>query len=121
MSHKEIASEFLRLAASGKVDEAYVKYVSTDFIHHNQYFKGDRDSLMKGMKDAAISAPNKSFHIKHIYEDLDRVITHSLVDVQGGMKIAVVHIFKMAGNKIVEMWDIGQQIMADSPNENGLF
>lgn len=121
MNQKEIATEFLRLAASGNVEEAYSNFIAIDFIHHNQYFKGDRDSLMKGMMEASIHSPNKTFITKYIYEDLDRVITHSLVEVQGGVKIAVVHIFKIAENKIVEMWDIGQQIIPDGPNENGLF
>lgn len=34
---------------------------------------------------------------------------------------AVVHIFRFQDNKIVELWDIGQPIPEDSPNENGMF
>jgi predicted SnoaL-like aldol condensation-catalyzing enzyme len=34
---------------------------------------------------------------------------------------AVVHIFRFAGNHIVEMWDLGQQIPDNMPNENGMF
>ena len=45
-SNKEFATGFLKLAAAGKVDEAYQKYVADDFKHHNQFFKGDRLSLL---------------------------------------------------------------------------
>jgi predicted SnoaL-like aldol condensation-catalyzing enzyme len=48
------------------------------------------------------------------------VITHSLV-VKQNMEIAVVHIFRFSGDKIVELWDLGQPIEKNSPNENGLF
>ena len=59
MSHREIAVSFLKLAASGKVREAYSKYVSPNLQHHNPYFRGDRESLMIGMEENATKNPNK--------------------------------------------------------------
>jgi|SRR4051812_37240722 predicted SnoaL-like aldol condensation-catalyzing enzyme len=120
MSKKEIAIAFLKAAASGDVRNAYDNYVAADFIHHNQYFKGDRKSLMLAMEEASKVSPNKSFEVKHCYEDGDVVITHSLVE-KTEMKIAVVHIVKFKNDKIIELWDLGQQINKDSPNENGMF
>jgi hypothetical protein len=35
------------MVSSGKVKEAYDKYVHPDFFHHHASFKGDRDTLMK--------------------------------------------------------------------------
>tara|TARA_R110000796_G_scaffold88850_3_gene191833 strand:+ start:43799 stop:43912 length:114 start_codon:yes stop_codon:yes gene_type:complete len=37
------------------------------------------------------------------------------------MEIAVVHIFRFKKERIIELWDLGQVISKDSPNENGLF
>lgn len=120
MSNKDAAISFLKLAGTGKVKEAFNKYISKDFIHHNQYFKGDRESLVQAMKEAHNTSPNKSIEIKKCYEDGDTVITHSLV-VKTDMEIAVVHIFKFIEDKVVELWDLGQVIDKDSPNEKGLF
>src|SRR5262249_13848809 len=39
----------------------------------------------------------------------------------GDLGAAVVHIFKFEGNLIVELWDMGQAVPEDSPNENGMF
>ncbi len=47
-SRKRIATSFLQLVVSGKVQEAYSNYISEDFRHHNAYFPGDANSLMKG-------------------------------------------------------------------------
>jgi hypothetical protein len=33
------------------------------FIHHNQFFKGDRQSLLTAMQDASKTSPNKSVEI----------------------------------------------------------
>jgi predicted SnoaL-like aldol condensation-catalyzing enzyme len=58
-----------------------------------------------------------------MYEDGDTVITHSLVTRQDPQApdIAVVHIFRFEHDRIAELWDLGQPISKDSPNENGMF
>ena len=119
---KEIAIKFLQLAASGQVDEAYEKYVSPDFRHHNVFFKGDRETLLLGMKESAIQTPNKVFEVKRALEDGDLVAVHSRLVIEPDMKeMAVVHILRFEGDKIIEEWEAGQQIPTDSPNENGAF
>ncbi len=123
MAKKEIAVTFLKMAASGNVQSAYDKFVAPHFIHHNQYFKGDRQSLMAAMEEASKTSPNKSIEIEHVYEDDDTVVTHSRVVRQNpaDLNIAVIHIFRMENGQIVELWDVGQPISKDSPNENGMF
>jgi predicted SnoaL-like aldol condensation-catalyzing enzyme len=34
---------------------------------------------------------------------------------------ALVHIFRFAGDRIIEMWDIAQAVPEISPNKNGMF
>ena len=70
---------------------------------------------MSKHKDAA-----KSFYV---CEDGDTVITHSLVTRQDpkAPDVAVVHIFRFEQDRVVELWDLGQPISKDSPNENGWF
>lgn len=123
MSKKEMAISFLKMASSGDVKNAYQKYISPNFIHHNQYFKGDRQSLLQGMEEAHKASPNKSIEIKNAYEDGNTVITHSLVRRKnpGDEDVAVVHIFKFENNQVVELWDLGQLVSKDSPNENGVI
>jgi predicted SnoaL-like aldol condensation-catalyzing enzyme len=119
---KEAAKDFLNLAAAGRVVEAYEKYVANGFIHHNQYFKGDRETLLQAMKEAARENPATTLSVEHSYLDGDTVITHSLVKHDPSKPgIAVVHIFKFKNNKVIELWDLGQPILPDSPNKNGPF
>ena len=117
-----MAIHFLTLTAAGKVDEAFETYVTANFIHHNQYFKGDRTSLMEAMKTNAIEMPNKQFEVKMLMKEEDKVMTYSHIQLkQDEVGIAVVHIIRFENEKIAEMWDLGQVIAKDSPNENGLF
>ena len=122
-THKDAAKSFLQMAGTGKVQEAYDRYIAPSFIHHNAYFKGDRLSLLTAMQEASKTSPNKSIEVKHIYEDGDTVITHSLVTRQDpkAPEIAVVHIFRFEQDRVAELWDVGQPISEDSPNANGMF
>lgn len=122
LSLKEKAVSFLQLAASGKVREAYGKYIGPGFRHHNPYFPGDADSLMLAMEESAAKNPHKIFEVKHALEEGDLVSVHSHVKQnQEDLGGAVVHIFHFQNGRIVEFWDVGQPIPENSPNENGMF
>ena len=119
---KEAAMDFLRLASSGDVRKAYELYVAPGFKHHNPYYKGDRDSLMKGMEDAAQTSPNKEFTMLRALQDGDMVAVHSrVVQASLDVPISVVHIFHFHGNQIVELWDNIMLEPKEMINENGLF
>jgi len=123
MSQKDVTSSFLKMAGSGEVRAAYERFIAPEFIHHNQFFKGDRQSLMVAMEEASQKSPNKSIDVKHVYEADDTVITYSQVTRQNPAEpdIAVVHIFRFQNGRIVELWDVGQPMITESPNENGVF
>src|SRR5262245_37580182 len=118
MTNKMSATSFLEMAGAGNVRAAYDRFVGPDFIHQNHSINGDRQSLMIAMEIAAKTHPNKAIDIKHIYEDGNVVITHSLVTRQDpdAPGIAVVHIFRFSDGRIAELWDVGQEISKDSPN-----
>jgi len=121
-SKKEAAISFLRQVASGKVREAYDAFVAPHFRHHNAYFRGDAESLRTGMEENAAGFPNKTFEVQRALEDGDLVAVHSRLRLKPDMpEIAAVHIVRFEGGRIVEMWDVGQQVPAESPNENGMF
>jgi predicted SnoaL-like aldol condensation-catalyzing enzyme len=122
MTKKEIAKNFLKLAANGHSHEGFRLYVGKNFKHHNAYFKGDADTLMLAMEESARTNPNKIFKIHHILEDGNLVAVHShLKQTPVDVGFAVVHILKFEGDKIVELWDLGQPVPKDILNENGMF
>jgi predicted SnoaL-like aldol condensation-catalyzing enzyme len=121
-SIKETAVSFLQLVASGEVRKAFQKYIGPGFRHHNPFFPGDADSLMQAMEENATENPNKVFEVKRVIGEDDIVVIYSHVkqnpDDLGG---AVVHIFRFQNDLIIELWDVGQSIPENSPNENGVF
>ncbi|MCM3766134.1 nuclear transport factor 2 family protein [Neobacillus niacini] len=121
-SLKEKAVSFLQLVVSGEIREAFQKYIAPDFRNHNPFFCGDADSLMLAMEENHTMNPHKVFEVKHVIADGEMVAVHSHIKQnQEDLGAAVVHLIRFHNNLIVELWDIGQPIPEDSPNENGVF
>src|SRR6266542_275632 len=121
-TNKNSAVSFLSLASSGKVQEAYSKYVGEGFKHHNPFFEETTEALRAGMEENARQNPNKIFTILRTISEGDYVMTHSHVRQNpDALGAAVVHIFRFEKGKIVELWDLGQPVPEKSLNKNGMF
>lgn len=121
MTKKEIAESFLKLASSGQVSEAFAWHVHSQFRHHHAYFKGDRESLQRGMERNAKQFPEKTFHTLRAVEEGDLVVVHGRIVFSPESQWSVIHIFRFEGDKIIEEWEASQEAFQDSPNENGIF
>jgi len=121
-SRKEAAEEFLRLVAKGEAKQAFEKFVSPAFKHHNAAFEGDADSLMAAMAENHAKHPHKLLKIQRSLQDGDLVAVHSRVELSPGHNgMAVVHILRFKGDRIEELWDVGQDVPQKSPNRHGMF
>ncbi|MEW6336417.1 MAG: nuclear transport factor 2 family protein [Acidobacteriota bacterium] len=121
-ARKDVAVDFLRLVVAGRIDEAYRAHVDMDGTHHNPYFAAGLPALKQAMIDNHAAYPDKTIDVKRVVAEGDLVAAHSLVSLNpGNLQIAAVHIFRFRGDRIVELWDITQQMSADSPNSDGMF
>ncbi len=121
-SNKNAAVSFLKLASSGRVSEAYAKFVGDGFRHHNPFFEGSAQSLQAAMKENAVQNPHKAIEVKRVIAEGEFVVVHFHVKHKpGDLGAAVVHIFRFEQGRIVELWDLGQPVPEKSPNQYGIF
>lgn len=118
---KDAVFAFLSMVIKGNIREAYDEYVHPDMIHHNVWHVGDRESLMNGMEENQKTHPSKEFEVKKILEEGDTVLTYSRLKMNDMPEMSVMHMFRFEDGKIMELWDMGQQIPENSPNNNGPF
>jgi predicted SnoaL-like aldol condensation-catalyzing enzyme len=119
---KQTAVQFLQLVVAGHIDEAYQKYVDMQGKHHNPFFPAGFPALKKAMIENHAQFQSKQLAVKNVLGDGDLVAVHSHIVLRPGESgIAAVHLFRFQGERIVEMWDCGQSVPADSPNEDGAF
>ncbi len=123
LTRKELAVQFLELVIAGRIDEAYRRYIDMAGIHHNPYFPAGFPALRQAMIENHTQFPNKRIIVKHALAEGDMVAVHSQVALnhRENQSIAVVHLFRFQGNRIIELWDIGQPMQPDSPNRDGMF
>ncbi|MBI2106284.1 nuclear transport factor 2 family protein [Candidatus Woesearchaeota archaeon] len=120
--NKKIALDFLNMVVSGKIDEAYEKYVYMNGKHHNIYFAAGFSALKEAMKENHEKFPNKYLAVKNVLEDENMVAVHSSLKFDSNSpEMIVVHLFRMEEDKIIEMWDCGQEIPKYSLNIDGAF
>lgn len=121
-SNKDAAVSFLKLSSSGKVREAYSKFVGSGFRHHNPFFEGSAEALMAGMEENARQNPGKVLEVKRAIAEGEFVVVHSHVRLKpGDLGVALVHTFRFENGRIVELWDVGQPVPDKSPNQYGMF
>lgn len=91
--------------------------------HHDPNFAGDARSLQKAMEENHREYPNKIMDIKRTIAEGDLVVVHSRLRIHSGDKfgMALMHIFRFENGQIAELWDLGQPVEEDFPNDNGMF
>jgi predicted SnoaL-like aldol condensation-catalyzing enzyme len=122
MTHKEAAVAFLQMTAAGQVEQAFERFASPQFRHHNPHFPGDAASIQAGMLENAARFPDMVFEVQRAIADGPLVAVHSRARMTpDGADIAIAHILRFEGERIAEMWDIGQVQPDPMPNQYGMF
>jgi len=123
-----IVRDYFDLIMAGKFRDG-LKFFAPDCVTHNPYVAGSveklTDAMIAAAGDMAGQAPKASFKVSHVLVDGDLVAAHTeLINDpsdpgQGGLR--QVHLFRFLDDKIVEYWDVTQQILPSLPNAAGAF
>jgi len=120
--NKKIVMEFYDKAINQKDFEAASKYLGSVYIQHNQNAADGREGLKGFIRYLRDKFPNAHNEIKRVFVDGDYVILHvHAVRVRGTRGVAIVDIFRLKDGKIVEHWDVHEDIVEKAANSNGMF
>lgn len=126
---KKIVTAYFDLVASGKFKES-LRFFAPDCKTHNPFTSGSMGNIADAQMAASKDFSNTSnmepeFAVKHLLSDGDLVAAHTELlfnkskPDQGGLR--QIHLFRFDGNKIVEYWDVTQQVLPNMPNASGAF
>lgn len=126
MKNKDIVIEYFKLVQQGKFKEG-LKFFATDCKTHNPFAAGSMSDLADAQMAASkgMDASNIDFSVKNILSDGNLVAAHTQLlfnkskPADGGL--TQVHLFRFKGCKIVEYWDVTQQVLPDMLNASGAF
>lgn len=121
MTNRQIVEDFLDLInRQGLVREAFERHVADEYIQHNPAAGNGREdaiALIEGLS----AAPGFNPAVKRMVAEGDLVAVHMHVQFEAQPGLAVMDMFRLADGKIVEHWDVIQEVPAGSANGNSMF
>jgi predicted SnoaL-like aldol condensation-catalyzing enzyme len=123
-TNKDIVVAFYEMALfEGQVEEAFRRYAGTTYRQHNPLIEDGMEGVKKFVTWIVSNHPDADGEIKRAFADGDHAILHShwygLSDNPRGD--AVADIFRLEDGKLLEHWDVIQQIPEKSSNANTMF
>jgi predicted SnoaL-like aldol condensation-catalyzing enzyme len=120
-ANKKRVVEFYEKVLNQRDVAAIDKYLGP-YRQHNPQAADGPDGLKGYIGYLKSSAPDFKFEIKRVFADGDFVILHVHgIPAPGARGLAIVDIFRVDGERIVEHWDVIQEIPEQAANANGMF
>jgi predicted SnoaL-like aldol condensation-catalyzing enzyme len=122
MDNRAVIEDFVELFYRRRdVRAAFERHVAPDYIQHNPGIADGRDAAITAL-EPKFSSPGFSTDIKLVLVDGDHAAIHlharRAPGERGG---AVADLYRLAGGRIVEHWDVLQPVPESSANDHPMF
>ena len=120
--NKRAVREFYEAAINRKDADRAMTYVGSRYIQHNQNAADGAEGLRKFILFLRDRHPQSHSEIRRVFAEGNYVILHvHAVRDPGTRGMAVIDIFRLEQGKIVEHWDVHEDILERPANANGMF
>ncbi|TDD58595.1 hypothetical protein E1263_18450 [Kribbella antibiotica] len=120
--NKQIVLDYYQTAFGGEPEEAVARYVGDRYVQHNPMAADGTEAFIGFVKWLRSENPELRLDIKRVVAEGDIVVTHAnLVLKPGEPGQALADFFRVEDGKVIEHWDVIQDIPATSANNNSMF
>jgi predicted SnoaL-like aldol condensation-catalyzing enzyme len=121
-ANKKVAQAFYDAAINKKNYDEAVKYLGTQYKQHNPTAADGAEGLKAFIEFLKTRFPTQKGEVKRVIAEGDLVMLHvHSTRGDGTPGRAIVDIFRVQNGKVVEHWDVIQDIPEKPANNNGMF
>ncbi|MDM8359121.1 nuclear transport factor 2 family protein [Pandoraea communis] len=121
-ANKQVVLAFYDAGLNRKDFDAARQYLGAQYIQHNPNAADGVEGFGKFLEFLRKNQPDSRSDVVRAFADGDYVILHvRKVPRPGDLPIAIVDIFRLDKGKIVEHWDVSQQVPAKTVSGNPMF
>jgi predicted SnoaL-like aldol condensation-catalyzing enzyme len=104
----------------GEVRTAFDRYVADDYVQHNPGLPDGRDAARDALAEK-FADPAFSVEVVRMLVDGDLCALHIRAVRDGRPSAAVVDVYRVDGDRIVEHWDVIQPWPSSAANDHPMF
>jgi predicted SnoaL-like aldol condensation-catalyzing enzyme len=119
--NKKIVVEFYQKLFGDKDISVIDEYISEDYIQHNPVAADGRQALKDIANKWLSNQPKTKVDFQKVAADGDLVFLHIKSKSSSGKDLSLIDIFRLKDGKIVEHWDIMQEVPEKSANPHPMF
>lgn len=121
-ANKQTVLEFYETAFNRKDIAAVAAFIGDRYVQHNPQIADGLPGLQARLQELAATFPQLHVRVRRIFSEGDHVAAHvHAVRVPGQRGVAIMDMFRLADGKLVEHWDVMQDIPEQSQNSNGMM
>ena len=121
-ANRQIVAEYLsELYDKYQVREAFERHVSADYIQHNPLAENGREAAISFFEGFLNTSATQA-SVKRMIVENDMVAVHMHLQLGGNSPgFAVMDVWRIDDGKIVEHWDVIQEVPEETANGNSMF
>jgi predicted SnoaL-like aldol condensation-catalyzing enzyme len=121
-TNKETVRAYYETVFGGQPELAVERYVGPKYIQHNPQADDGSTAFIQFAHHLRTKNPEVKLEIKRIFGVRDFVITHAhLILKPGDRGMGLADFFRLEDGKVVEHWDVIQEVPETAANNNIIF
>jgi predicted SnoaL-like aldol condensation-catalyzing enzyme len=121
-TNKRVVVDYYQTAFGGNPERAVADHFGDRYVQHNPEAADGPEAFIGFVHWLRNQHPQLRLEIKRVIAEGDMVATHShLILAPGEPGRALADFFRVENGKVVEHWDVIQEVPEKAANSNGMF